>query len=78
MSMMNNRYTVEFDTGLSDAAIDAIKNNISTSMTSSSADWFDINDIHDSIENKEIVVSSEDMTLLNDLSSDGVGYIEIR
>lgn len=76
--MMNNRYTVEFDTGLSDAAIDAIKNNISTSMTSSSADWFDINDIHDSIENKEIVVSSEDMTLLNDLSSDGVGYIEIR
>lgn len=76
--MINNRYTVEFDTGLSDAAIDAIKNNISTSMTSSSADWFDINDIHDSIENKEIVVSSEDMTLLNDLSSDGVGYIEIR
>lgn len=76
--MINNRYTVEFDTGLSDAAIDAIKNNISTSMTSSSADWFDINDIHDSIENKEIVLSSEDMTLLNDLSSDGVGYIEIR
>lgn len=76
--MINNRYTVEFDTGLSDAAIDAIKNNISTSMTSSSADWFDINDIHDSIENKEIVLSSEDITLLNDLSSDGVGYIEIR
>ena len=76
--MINNRYTVEFDTGLSDAAIDAIKNNISTSMTSSSADWFDIDDIHDSIGNKEIVLSSEDITLLNDLSSDGVGYIEIR
>lgn len=75
--MSNNRYIVEFNTGLSAEGISAISNAVNTSMTSNDSDWYDVEDIMDAISSNELVLTDVDNNLLDKIRNDGVGYIEV-